>query len=107
MFASIRRYRLESGSMDDLLHTVDTDFAETISEADGFVAYEVIDCGGGEILSISIFRDSDAAEQSEQSAREWVRSTLATQFDLRPLESMLGEVTVSRARSEVLEPAHH
>ena len=29
MFASVRRYRLESGSIDDLLHLVDTDFAET------------------------------------------------------------------------------
>jgi quinol monooxygenase YgiN len=107
MFASIRRYRLESGSMDDLLHVVDTDFAETISEADGFVAYEVIDCGDGEICAISVFRDREAAEDSEQAAREWVRSTLAPQFEIRRSETLLGEVAVSRVMSDMLEPAHH
>ena len=57
MFASIRRYRLQRGSMDDLLHLVDTDFAETIAEVDGFVAYEVIDLGDGELMTLSVFRD--------------------------------------------------
>jgi quinol monooxygenase YgiN len=107
MFASIRRYRLESGSMDDLLHMVDTDFAETISQAEGFVAYEAMDCGDGELVTISIFRDREAAEQSEQSARDWVSSTVADRFDLQRIEAMLGEIAVSRAQSEMLEPAHH
>lgn len=106
MFASIRRYRLESGSMDDVLHIVDTDFAETISQAEGFVAYEVVDCGEGELCAISVFRDEESARQSEQAAREWVRSTLEPQFDLRRLETLLGEVAVSRAMSDMLEPAH-
>ena len=107
MFASIRRYRLESGSMDDLLHIVDTDFAETISQADGFVAYEVVDCGEGELCAISVFRDEASARESEQSAREWVRSTLEPQFDIRRSETLLGEVVVSRAMADMLEPAHH
>ena len=107
MFASIRRYRLRSGSMDDLLHLVDSDFAETIQEADGFVAYEVIDSGDGQLVTMSVFRDSDAAAASADMAAEWIRSTLAAQFDLERLDVMLGEMAVSRAMSEMLEPAHH
>ena len=42
MFASVRRYRLKSGSIDDLLHLVDTDFAESVQEMDGFMEYQVL-----------------------------------------------------------------
>ncbi len=39
-------------------------------------------------------------------AASWVRSTLAPQFALTRTDTMLGEVAVSRAASELLEPAH-
>lgn len=106
-YASIRRYRLNSGSMDDLLHRVDSDFAETIQEAEGFVAYQVLDCGNNEVVSISVFRDSETAEASDELAAEWVSDTLEQAFDITRLETLLAQVPVSRARSEVLEPARH
>ena len=43
MFASIRRYRLQRGSMDELTRRVDEGFAEEIGRQPGFVAYELID----------------------------------------------------------------
>src|SRR6476646_6170419 len=82
MYASIRRYQLTDGSMDDLLHLVDTDFAESISNAEGFVGYEVLDCDDGRICTISIFRDRESALASDALAMEWVRSTLSPQFAL-------------------------
>src|SRR6476620_11547698 len=102
MFASIRRYRLKGGSMDDLLHLVDTDFAETIAEAEGFVAYEVIDLGDGELMTLSVFHDFDAAMASDDLAFEWVRSTLSPQFDIERTDARLGEIAVSRAMDEML-----
>ena len=107
MFASIRRYRLQSGSMDDLLHLIDTDFAETIAEVDGFVAYEVVAGEEGELMTMTVFRDRDAAAQSDDMAADWVRTTLAGQFDITRIDATLGEVAVSRAMAEMLEPAHH
>jgi hypothetical protein len=107
MYASIRRYQLTDGRMDDLLHLVDTDFAESIADADGFIGYEVLDCGDGRVCTISIFRDRESALDSDAMAMEWVRSTLAPQFALTRTDTMLGEVAVSRAASELLEPAHH
>ena len=62
MFSSVRRYRLRSGSIDDLLHLVDTDFAETVQEMDGFVEYQVLECGNGELITITTFSDRDRAE---------------------------------------------
>jgi heme-degrading monooxygenase HmoA len=107
MFASIRRYRLESGSMDDLLHLIDTDFAESISQADGFVAYEVLECGADELVTMSVFRDSDAAEASDEMAMEWIRSAVSPHYEITRTDVIHGEVVVSRAMSEMLEPAHH
>lgn len=106
MFASIRHYRLDAGEMNDLLHLVDTDFAEAIAEVDGFVAYEVLDCGGTEVVTISVFSDEQAAHDSDLMAMEWVRSTLAPQFDITLMDTMHGDVAVSRAIEAMLQPAH-
>jgi hypothetical protein len=107
MYASVRRYRLQSGSMDDLLHLIDTDFAETISQVDGFVAYEVIVGEADEVMTMTVFRDREAAAASTDTAAEWIRTTLAGQFDITRIDATLGEVAVSRAVADMLEPAHH
>jgi hypothetical protein len=107
MFASVRRYRLTSGSIDDLLHLVDSDFAETVQEMDGFLAYQVLECGNGEIITITTFRDRRSAETSMEMAADWVRDTLAAQFDLTRLEGFVGEVAISRAREDVTIPARY
>ena len=107
MFASVRRYRLKSGSIDDLLHLVDTDFAETVQEMDGFLEYQVLECGNGEIVTITTFRDRNSARASMEMAADWVRDTLAAQFDLTRMEGFVGEVAISRAREAVTIPARY
>ena len=107
MFATIRRYRLNAGSMDALLHEVDVGFAEMIQEQDGFVAYEVLDCGDGMVTTISTFADRAAAEATTDMASAWIRDNLAARFDMERLAVETGEVAVSRARQEMLVPAHH
>ena len=106
MFATIRRYRLNTGSLDDLLHEVDVGFAEMIQEVDGFVAYEVMDCGDGMLTTISTFADREAAEASTEQAATWIRENLAD-YDMDRLDVQTGELAVSRAREEMLVPAHH
>src|ERR671914_307962 len=101
MFASVRRYRLESGSIDDLLHLVDTDFAESVEEMDGFMEYQVLECGNGEIITITTLKDRRSAEASMEASADWIRDTLARQFDLKRLEAFVGEIAISRAREEV------
>src|SRR5215208_6560931 len=107
MFASVRRYRLESGSIDDLLHLVDTDFAESIQEMEGFVEYQVLECGNGELIAITTFRDRHSAEVSTDMSADWIRDTLSRRFDLDRLEAFVGEVAISRAAKQVLEPARY
>ena len=104
-FASLRRYALRGGSVEELMHVVDREFADRIQQLDGFEAYHALDCGGGEILSISLLRDQSAAEESDERALEFVRQKLGG-FDIEHTEMLAGEVLVSRAMAELLEPAH-
>jgi hypothetical protein len=104
MFASVRRYRLRTGSIGELMHIVDEVFADEIEAMDGFEAYHALDCGS-EIVSISLLRDQAAAEESDERALEFVRRELGD-FDIERTEVLGGEVVVSRAMATLLEPAH-
>lgn len=104
MFASVRRYRLRTGSIGELMHIVDEVFADEIEAMDGFEAYHALDCGS-EIVSISLLRDQAAAEESDERALEFVRRELGD-FDIERTEVIGGEVVVSRAMATLLEPAH-
>jgi len=103
-FASVRRYRLRTGSIGELMHIVDAVFADAIEAMDGFEAYHALDCGS-EIVSISLLRDQAAAEESDERALEFVRRELAD-FGIERTEVIGGEVVVSRAMATLLEPAH-
>ena len=104
-FASVRRYMLRSGDVGELMHMVDQVFADEISGMEGFEAYHAIDCGRGEIVSISLFRDQAAAEESDEQALRFVGKHLGA-FDIERTEVIGGAVRVSRALAELLEPAH-
>ena len=54
--------------MEELARRVDTGFAEDIGRRPGFVAYEFMDCGGGELLTLSVFREAEQAEASRALA---------------------------------------
>jgi hypothetical protein len=104
-FASVRRYRLRTGSIGELMHIVDDVFADEIEAMDGFEAYHALDCGGREIISISLLRAQAAAEESDERALEFVRRELGD-FDIERSEVIGGDVVVSRAMVTLLEPAH-
>jgi hypothetical protein len=72
---------------------------------DGFEAYHVIDCGAGEVMSLSFFRDLPTAEESDEHALQFVRDELGD-FDIERTEVIGGNVAVTRAMEELLEPAH-
>lgn len=104
-FCSFRRYSLRGGDVDALMHMVDTSFADQIEQMDGFEAYHVLDCGSGEILSITLCRDQACAESSDAMALTFVRDELGD-FDIERSEALGGKVIVSRALARLLEPAH-
>ncbi len=106
MYASMRTYRVKKGSVDDLMHRVDRDFAEGLSQEPGFIAYQALDMGSGRICTLSVFRTREQADASNELAAEWVAEELMD-FELERMGVMGGEVMVSRALTDMLEPAHH
>ena len=106
MYASIRRYRMGSGSIDDAMHIVDTELADRLTEEPGFVDYQVIDAGDATIVSITMFDDEEQCMRSNDMAAEFVREHLVG-FQVERTDMFGGEVMVSRAAEKVLEPAHH
>jgi len=105
MYCSIRRYRMDPARVDELMHRVDEGFAEEIQRGPGFVAYQVLDCGDGEVATVSTFRDRDGAEESVAAAASWIRDNLSD-VEIERTDAFVGEAKVSRAIAEMLEPAH-
>jgi hypothetical protein len=106
MFVSIRTYRIGNGSVDELMHRVDTGLADAFAQEEGFVGYEVAQIGERMIASITTFAEEWQAEESNKLAAEWVADELAG-FDVERVGVVGGEVMVSRASADMLVPAHH
>jgi antibiotic biosynthesis monooxygenase len=106
MYASVRRYRVDPDQVSDLMHRVDTGFAEQIAGEPGFAGYQAVDCADGTIVTVTCFRDEASAEDSNERAAAWVAENLAD-LDVERVEVCGGEVMVSRAQAEMLEAAHH
>ncbi len=96
MFASIRKYKVKSGSAPEITMKVKEEFVDIVSEAPGFLAYYVVDAGKDTIASVSVFQSRAGAEQSNKLAADWVKQNLGSQIIGAP-EITAGEVTVERA----------
>ena len=101
----LRRARYAPCEVDERSGQVDEIFADRIERLDGFDAYHALDCGRGEIMSISLLRDQASAEASDDLALQFVGEELG-ELDIERTEVFGGEVVVSRAMAELLEPAH-
>jgi hypothetical protein len=104
MFASMRRYRLERGTMAGLARRIDEDFAEQLAGQPGFVAYELIDCGLGEFMTMSVFVTLEQAEASRELARRWAEDNDDLEFPR--VEAAHGEIAVGRAAADMLGDRH-
>lgn len=105
MYAMIRRYRMAAGSIDDLMHKVDTQYADRVPEEVGAVLYTAIDTGDGTIVTVTVFEDEERYRRSAAAAAR-VREGLA-EFQVEEIDALAGEVRVSRANEKVLKAVHH
>jgi heme-degrading monooxygenase HmoA len=99
MFGSIRCYFVHKLPADELVRRVDEDFAARIEAQPGFVSYEFLDAGGGEVASISVFREATQAEASRDLARRWTDENLKD-LELTVTETLHGAILVSRTETE-------
>jgi hypothetical protein len=98
MFASIRGYYVHMATPRELAQRVGEDFADRLSEQQGFVAYDFLDCGDGEAMSISVFREASQAYDSRELARRWTEEHLPD-MEMTITDSLHGPVVEDRSRS--------
>ena len=105
MYAMIRRYRMAAGSIDDLMHKVDTQYADRLQEQLSILNYQAIYTGDGTIVTVTVFEDEERYRRSATAAAR-VREGLA-EFQVEEIEALAGEVMVSRASEKALRAVHH
>ena len=105
MYISIRTYRVGKGSIDDVMHRVDRDLAEAFAQEPGFISYHVAQTGERMVASTTLFAEREQADASNELAADWVADNL-DDFEVERIGVIGGEVMVSRAMADVLEPAH-
>jgi hypothetical protein len=79
----------------ELAARVGGDFADRLSARPGFVAYDFLDCGDGEAISISVFQEPEQARASQTLARRWTEQHLSD-MELTITESLHGQVMAGR-----------
>jgi hypothetical protein len=72
MYVTVRRYK---GVTDptEAARRVNEGFLAIISKVPGFVAYYLVDAGGGVAISTSIFENQSGAEESNKRAADYAR----------------------------------
>jgi hypothetical protein len=78
-------------SVEEVTRKVDEEFIPIIKDADGFLAYYVVNVGAGEVATVSVFEDQVGAEESIRMAADWIRQNLAALLP-NPPEITAGEV---------------
>jgi hypothetical protein len=105
MFTTIRQYRCDPSKAAEIAHRTDESFADQLAEQPGFVAYELIDCGNGDLFTLSVFSDRESSERSTELAVQFIREHLSG-VELERTGVYTGEVLVNRALQNMLEMVH-
>ncbi|MDP9456694.1 MAG: hypothetical protein M3Q49_03040 [Actinomycetota bacterium] len=78
MYVAVRRYGLLTNEpVANVIQGIRQGFISMIRNAPGFLAYYVLDSGGGTLTSISIFEHRAGAETSNRMAEDWVGRNLS------------------------------
>jgi hypothetical protein len=98
MYAAIRRYQVDPGSVDEITRGMNEDFLPIIKEVSGFQAYYAVDAGDGRLATVSVFEDQAGAEESTRKAGDYIRRNMASLLP-NPPEVLQGEVVAQEAAS--------
>ncbi len=94
MHASVRKYKVDPGQMDEVSRRVADTFVSRVSGVSGFAGYYVVDAGNGILITVTLGNNLDAVEQSTDLAAEFVRDELSD-VEIERVEAAHGDVTVS------------
>jgi hypothetical protein len=106
MFASVRKYRVKRGTVEEFARRVQAGFVPLMREIPGFQGYYLLD-GGPDLLNggpddvfitISMFDSADEALASNAIAADWVRDNVL-EFTRGMPEVMAGHALVAEIKN--------
>jgi len=97
MYASVRKYYVIPGSVDEWMRRVQVGFVPLISKVSGFIGYYALQVRDDETMTVSIFETQAGAEESVRQAADWVAKNLES------LNQGLPEITVGQVRVSQLQ----
>jgi hypothetical protein len=95
MFATVRRYHAQKGTLDEVARKVQAQMVPLLSRQPGFVSYTAIDAGNDVAISISVFTDQATADAANKAAMQWAQQNIAAQVGAP--EVLAGPVVASSA----------
>ncbi len=101
MFVTIRRYGVDPIDAPEIVRRVREGFIPIVKEVEGFVAYQIVDSGGGFITTISTSQSLEAAKQSGEVSKEWTGENLVGLLSGIP-DTTTGEVVVDSSSASAL-----
>ena len=93
-YMAIRKYHIIPGTGEEFLHRVQAGFVPIISRIPGFIAYDALQVGNDQIVSISVFDTPLGVIESTPRALQWVQENIAGLIQGMP-EVMAGQVGAS------------
>ncbi len=100
MHGSIRRYRIRTGSVNEIVNRVRDGLLPLLEQTPGFVAYYIVDSRDNKATSFTICENQAAVDQANHVALEWVKKNLSKQ--LSDPEVISGDMPVAVSR----QPQH-
>ena len=93
-YIAIRKYHIIPGTGEEFLHRVQAGFVPIISRIPGFIAYDALQVGNDQIISISVFDTPLGVIESTPRALQWVQENIVGLIQGMP-EVMVGQVGAS------------
>jgi heme-degrading monooxygenase HmoA len=97
MFTTIRKYKIEQGSVEELARRVREGFVPLVRQMRGFKGYYLLDAGPDVLITISVFENADEALASNEEAADWVRNNALESMSGMP-EVMVGNVLITEVK---------
>ena len=99
-YMAIRKYHIIPGTGEEFLYRVQAGFVPLVSRMPGFIAYDALQVGNDQIVSISVFDTPVGVIESTPHALQWLRENIAEFLQGVP-EVMAGQVGASSEQGRV------
>lgn len=99
MYGSIRRYRVNSNNVNEVINRVKSGLLPLLEKTPGFVGYYTLGPNDGKLTSFTICDNKTAIDRVTTTALDWVKRTLPN--ELSEPEIINGELSIATIHQNV------